>query len=451
MEKLVLNKFFLRMNAIKKLFFSLLLLLFCAKPAQAIEVLERKIAVNFNQILLKDALIEVAEKGHFEWSYNANIIDGNKKITLKAADWTVRETLLALLGEEYQLKANGNYLIIKKVKKKSNELSGYIKDPKTGKRVEGVTIFDKKTLRATTTDSNGYYRLKVKKNAEVVVAKLNFKDTILLVSPQTPRFVKLDLEEMPITTNEPNTDFELRMQRMGFALNRFFNASLDKWHSLNIRDSLTRNWQISLVPLVGTNHTLSSKVTNNFSLNIIAGYSRGVEKLEIAGFGNFTQKYNKGVQIGGAFNLNNGINYGLQLAGAYNHAVILRGLQVAGMINYTQNSKSGMGQIAGAINYTENGKIGFQIAGFINKADSIQVLQMAGFINSTDKMKGIQIAGFANHAHEVKGLQLAGFANHATKVRGVQIGIFNSAKECDCWQIGLLNRSGKRWLPIFNW
>jgi hypothetical protein len=439
------------MNAIKKSIFLILLLFICVKSALAIEVLERKIAVNFNQILLKDALIEVAEKGHFEWSYNANIIDGNKKITLKATDWTVRETLLVLLGEEYQLKANGNYLIIKKVKKKSKELSGYIKDPKTGKRVEGVTIFDKKTLRATTTDSNGYYSLKVKKNAEIVVSKLNFKDTILLVSPQTPRFVKLDLEEIPITTNEPNPDFELRMQRMGFALNRFFNASLDKWHLLNVRDSLERTWQMSLVPLVGTNHTLSSKVVNDFSVNIIAGHSRGVEKFEVAGLGNFTSKYTKGAQFAGFFNLNNGVNHGLQVAGAYNHAVILSGMQLAGFVNYNKNSNFGKGQVAGAINYSENGKIGFQIAGFINKVDSIQVLQMAGLINSADKVKGTQIAGFANHAKEVKGLQLAGFVNHATKVRGVQIGIFNSAKECDCWQIGLLNRSGKRWLPIFNW
>jgi CarboxypepD_reg-like domain len=439
------------MIAIKKSFFFLLLLLFCAKPAQAIEVLERKIAVNFNQILLKDALIEVAEKGHFEWSYNANIIDGNKKITLKVADWTVRETLLVLLGEEYQLKSNGNYLIIKKVKKKSKELSGYIKDPKTGKRVEGVTIFDKKTLRATTTDSNGYYSLKVKKNAEVVVAKLNFKDTILLVTPQTPRFVKLNLEEIPIDTSNPDPDFELKMQRMGFALNRFFNASLDKWHSLNLRDSLERNWQLSLVPIVGTNHTLSSKVANDFSVNIVAGYSRGVEKFEVAGLGNFTRKYTKGVQIGGVFNLNNGINHGLQIAGAYNHAAILSGIQVAGAVNYTKNSNIGKGQVAGAINYTEKGKIGFQIAGFINKGDSIQALQIAGFINSADNVKGTQIAGFANHANKVKGLQIAGLVNHATKVRGVQIAIFNSAKECDCLQIGLLNRSGKRWLPIFNW
>jgi hypothetical protein len=448
MEKHVTNK----MKISKTYFFLLLLLAICVTPMQAIEVLERKIEVHFKQIPLKEALITVSEKGGFEWSYNANILDGNKKVTLNAMDWTVRETLLVLLGDGYQLKSNGNYLIIKKVKPNNESLSGYIKDPKTGNRVIGATVFDKKTLRATTTDSNGYYSLKVRKNAEVVVAKLNFKDTILFVTPQTPRFATLQLEEIPIDTSAPKPDLELRVQRVGFAINRFFNASMDKWHQINLRDSLTRKWQVSLLPLVGSNHNLSGKVSNKFSLNALAGYSRGVEKLEIAGVGNFTRKYVRGAQIAGLFNLNNGSTYGIQVAGAYNHtADTLSGMQIGGLSNYTQVSTSRYGQIAGGFNFSEKGAMKFQVAGFINSADQINSLQISGAFNNVNEVKGIQISGFLNYADVVKGVQIAGMVNHARRVRGLQIGIINTAKDCDCLQIGLLNRSGRRWLPFVNW
>jgi hypothetical protein len=36
-------------------------------------------------------------------------------------------------------------------------------------------------------------------------------------------------------------------------------------------------------------------------------------------------------------------------------------------------------------------------------------------------------------------------------VRGLQFGLFNSAKDLKGLQIGLLNRSGRRVLPIINW
>lgn len=140
-----------------------LFLLLLSYAVRGEEVLSRRLSVSFQEIPLKQALDEVAKLAGFEWSYNASILDADRRVSLSARDWTVRETLRELLGDGYAYKSSGRYLILKKQKPPKSELSGVVRDPKTGERLANVTVYDRKTLRATTTDSSGYYRLKVKK------------------------------------------------------------------------------------------------------------------------------------------------------------------------------------------------------------------------------------------------------------------------------------------------
>jgi CarboxypepD_reg-like domain len=409
-----------------------------ASSAWAEPVLDRKIDVQFAETPLKTALDQIAAKGAFTWSYNSRIINENQKITLKAQNWTIKETLLTMLGNGYEYKANGNYLIIKKSKKADKELIGYLKDQNTGERIAGATIYDKKTLRATTTDQNGYYQLSLKKQtADIVVAKLSFRDTILQVKPLSPRFVQIGMVEVKPVAASPSFDVALELRRAGSKTHRFFAASLDLLHDLNLCDTLNRRFQASLVPMIGTNHTLSGKVANDYSLNVIAGYSKGVEKLEIGALGNFTRAYVHGVQIGGAFNLNQGESTGIQIGGAYNYAHTTDGaVQISGAINSVKQNSKKLYQVAGFANHVVAGDATVQIGGFGNLLHQ----------GKTE----LQVAGAINIAEEVSTLQVAGFMNKAKTSRGLQIAIFNMTDQCDCLQIGVLNKVGKRWLPLIN-
>ncbi len=475
----------------------LLLYLLCSNNIAGKEILEQKIDVQFHQILLKDALMIVAEKGHFEWSYNAKIIQGNKKVTLVANDWTIRETLHALLGEGYQFKSNGNYIVLKKSRRSDSDTYGYIKDGRTGERIVGATVFDKKTLRATTTDSNGYYRLKMKKRIEtdLVVAKLGFRDTVLQITSQTPRYLKLDLVEIPLDTARQKRTLKTEWGKVNREATKFFNATLEKWHELNLRDSVQRGWQVSLLPKIGSNHTLSGKVSNDWSLNVLAGNARGVEILEVGGLANFTQEYMRGVQIAGLFNQNNGATEGVQIAGLYNvTSTRLEGFQIGGLANLARQS-DGIGQISGIANLAPKGNLALQIggisnttqsveylqvagiynraqtvgslqvSGLVNLADSVGImqvtgilnraktvggLQISGLINEADSVGILQVAGVFNRANSVTGVQVSGILNHAKKLRGIQFGLINATSDCTCMQFGLLNRVGRRWLPFFN-
>jgi hypothetical protein len=106
------------------------------------DVLTRPINVSFYQTPIKEAMTQIAQKGGFEWSYNANILDANKKVTLISKNKTIGETLHALFGTEYTFKQSGNYLILKKVKKPQERMIGYISDPKTGQKLSNVTVYD---------------------------------------------------------------------------------------------------------------------------------------------------------------------------------------------------------------------------------------------------------------------------------------------------------------------
>jgi len=410
------------------------LLLFCHPGLYAAEILERHIDVRFQQTPLKEALAIVARKGGFEWSYNANIVDGTKRISLVANDWTVRETLYELLGDGYEFKPNGQYLILKKRKKPKEQLSGYIKDA-SGQRVANATIYDRRTLRATTTDSNGYYELRVKKSTQITIARLNYRDTIFPVTSTSPRFQKVDLQ-VDNTPIKHGLTLEENLQKAATQIERLFQVSLEKWNALNVPDSLHRHYQVGFLPKLGTNHTLSSKVVNDWSLNILAGTSLGNRRFELGGIGNFTRKNMTGVQVGGVFNELRGNASGLQIAGIYNVSDTLQGVQVAGMVNKAQQTRDLAIQVAGLLNKADGGKMLVQIGGISNRAGQVNGLQMAGLINAVDTIEGLQVAGLLNRARKVKGLQF---------------GLFNSARELHGLQIGLLNRSGRRVLPFFNW
>ena len=122
-------------------------------------ILERNITLQLNNERLGDALVAVSRAANFYFSYNSNILNSDKKITLAATNETVRAVLQQLLGKGFQFREKGNFLIIKKLKADEQLIGGYISDKKTGKGLANATVYDKKSLRSATTDRYGYYEI----------------------------------------------------------------------------------------------------------------------------------------------------------------------------------------------------------------------------------------------------------------------------------------------------
>lgn len=423
-----------------KLYFIPVFFLLGAVFLHATDVLERTVSVRFEQMPLQQALAEVARQGGFEWSYNANIIEEGRRVTLVAEGWTVREILVYMLGDAYTYKQSGEYLILKRQKNPQQRLGGYITDRRTGQKMAGVTVYDRKTLRSTTTNKHGYYELPVGERSEIVVSKLDYRDTVIQVSSQTPRLVKLDLyaDSLP----HPNT-ITLRegVNRMAVRTEEFFVSARQKLSVLNVRDSLHRVAQISFLPGLGTNHRLSGSVVNDFSLNILAGYSRGNRIAEWAGWGNINREnmsgfqgaglFNvvgrqvRGAQMAGLFNNLGGNLTGTQMAGIYNRAAdTVQGAQFAGISNYAGFGKSVTFQAAGIFNLMPKGHASTQVAGIVNHAHRISAFQAAGIVNTADTLQGCQVSGIINRAGYAKGAQI-GLINFAREIDGVQVGLLN--------------------------
>ena len=133
------------------------------------------ISIELANVPVKSALDEVAKTASFNWSYNPRILP-EKQISISAKNRPVREVLTGILGEEFSFKENGNYVILKKQKKPENLLSGYISDPKTGRGVANMAVYNEKTLHAVSTDSCGYVELKMKRPAPIVLTKIGYTE-----------------------------------------------------------------------------------------------------------------------------------------------------------------------------------------------------------------------------------------------------------------------------------
>lgn len=205
------------------------------------------------------------------------------------------------------------------------------------------------------------------------------------------------------------------------------------------KDSSTtyRPFQISFVPMLGTNGIESPKVANRVSLNIIAGISKGVGAAEYGGVANITK----------------GNVYGFQCAGVLNMSEDVTGCQIAGIANLTRGNIKGF-QAANAVNLTRGDIKGFQASGIVNLAKgtvegsqaacvgniakNVTGAQLSGIFNLAEGEAKTQVAGIFNSAECVKGVQISGIVNRA-KIVGTQIGFVNIADSCSGAAIGIVN------------
>ena len=205
----------------------------------------------------------------------------------------------------------------------------------------------------------------------------------------------------------------------------------------------SKKFQVSFVYPVGSNGQNSGQISNDFSFNVLAGYTGGVERFELGGIYNLVDGRVKGAQISGFGNAVRGDVNGFQLAGFLNtNKGMMEGVQIAGFSNLVLDDVEGI-QIAGFLNTTRGSTDGLQLAGFLNIATFYsRGLQLAGFSNISGGTHGAQISGFVNRTGDLEGVQLAGFANRAKEVKGVQVGIVNIADSVsNGTQVGLVNIS----------
>ncbi len=439
------------------------LLLIASTFGQANPPLERMVTLDRDQVKVKDALDLIEQKSGCSFSYNASAIDPERLVSVHATNRPVREVLMKMFEGNVEFKQKNNFIILTKSQpaKKKITVAGYVENNQ-GQPVKGATVFDSNSLVSSTTNEYGYYEMRIERKLDPVdirVSKAQYQDT---VSPLKPADVTLQ----NFVIHPPAKDTTLR--HLGHviadstkAFFQDFKAFLakDNPEMINVSDTIYKDFQFSFLPFVGTNRKLSGNVINDYSINLIGGYSRGNEVLEIGGLFNLNRENVKGLQFAGFANAIGGDARGLHFAGFTNfNAGELHGAQFAGFTNHCMKSGSGLQlsgfsnqvcasfnglQGSGFGNYCQDTLIGVQISGFGNYARKVQNgIQIGGFANvAIQPSSAVQIAGFGNYACDsLSGSQIAGFMNFGAKnVSGIQIsGFLNYAKFARC-QVGFLN------------
>lgn len=436
----------------------IILLVLSVAVKASVPVLERTVTATFNNEPIVSVLDKIHQQTGAAFAYQSHILNGVAPVTMEFKNKSIREVLSFILPKDLLFKSKGSHIIIKeRPKDATSEMSGYVYEANSNKKLANVTIYDKSTLQSVTTDEYGYYSINLPmKNQCLTVNKANYEDTcIALRSSGESGLTNIELE--------PAKDSAMWRKQIA-NLNTKTNELIKKFKAyvnmVNVKDTINRNFQFSWVPFVGTNGRMSGNVYNKFSINLIGGYSRGNKLLELGGMFNINKENMRGAQLAGMFNIVGDSVKGIQGAGLFNmvgrsvygaqgagfmnlNLGTLRGLQGAGFMNINKGNVEGA---TGAtfMNYNHKEVKGLQVAGFMNYCgDTLKGVTGAGFMNFTRYSKGaLEVAGFMNQAARSKGnVQLAGFMNQSLKgtTRFQMSSFMNQAKVVTGSQIGFIN------------
>lgn len=432
--------------------------------AQSTPPLDRLISVDIRNATVENALRQISRAGRFEFSYNPANIDASAVVNLQLTNTPVREVLNRVFRLRVTFKMRGNYVILLRADPpeatpKSFLLDGYILDEQTGERITQASIFEKTTLASTVSNPFGYYRLRLPTNLPAVrldIRKRAYVGETVIVRSRVSHSVSVRLAPQPLATSPVNATSTVRalpvrvtedtvrsaeslaavaveplapmvdstppqrtesaIERGRAGITKLFTSAQQAIHDINLnRDTLYRDWQVSFVPFIGTNHRLSGRISNRISINALVGYSFGVRAFEVGGLMNLVRTDVNGFQAGGLANIVGGK---------------VDGFQAGGLVNVVGGRVDGF-QAGGLTNVVAGDMQGFQTAGLLNVA--------------ARSVNGMQVAGLINYAQgDVKGWQIAGVLNRARRVTaGAQIGLINIADSAGSVPIGLISYVGK--------
>ncbi len=458
-----------------KRYYALLLICFLLPAVGfAQQILNRTMDVDIRNKSLATALQLIGKKGNFTFSYISNSIPQDSLVTIIEKGKTVRQILDKLLDGNYQYKEYNNYLILQvKPPGQFFYVSGFVTDRETGQRISNATVYERHQLISTFTNNEGYYRLRLRDKypaAAISVSKDLYADTSLLLPISNDQTVNVTIS--PYTRMLPTVEITGHTQVEKTWFGKLLLSSKLRQQSDNLRHFFAdKPYQVSLIPGLGTHGRMGAQVANKFSLNVLGGYTAGVDGVELAGAFNIVKNDVHNVQVAGLLNITGGKMIGVQFAGLHNNVLdSMHGLQVAGISNNIIGSQKGVQvsgaiqrveknmtgvqaaglisstygkvdglQLSGACNFAMDSLYGAQVAGILNSAENVHGVQAAAGGNMSANMHGLQVGGVFNIAHNVEGTQVSTFFNRARYVKGVQIGFVNIADSTTGYMIGFIN------------
>ncbi len=417
-------------------------------------LLEKRVTIRQVNQSTENILQAIEKEGNFTFSYSPPVLQNQGNKTIQSVNKPIREILDKLFEGQLNYKERGNHIILTKndVRRTEEEpslfiISGYVTDS-SGKEITEASIYDKKSNQSTISNKYGFYKLQIenkfKKQAVALnINKSNYKDTVIYVKQSGKSILNVTLYPDDINTvidSAAYRDSLLEADRMAFI--NFLLSQEAEANTKNIKDTLHEEFQVSLIPYIGSNMRLSGNTINDYSLNILGGYSMGTRKAEVAGLFNIDRDSVSQFQAAGLANVVGGPVTGVQIGGLANvNLKTMEGAEFAGLVNFNKDTMQGA-QFAGLVNVNLKHVSGFQAAGLINSNITTSTsTQIAGLVNHSTKLSsGVQIAGLVNSSvAEFNGVQISGLVNYAKTIHGTQIGFLNVSDSISGVPVGFLS------------
>lgn len=387
-------------------------------------VLERKVTVTFNQAPLES----VRRQYGVRISYSNTTLDLSQPVTLSVQNQSLRSVLNTVLaGKNIGYELVGDQVVL-------HSITPSKPGPDSGANTASKGASPKVTAAASSTPSKPTASSKPqptkplpsKKKAPQVSAAVAANDT-----------AKSGTQS--VQTAVPTTSASVASVPSGSVDTLTATASLDSAAQLTTpeiaaekkrRPTVNKQVQVSFLGPLGSNGLRSGQTVNRVWLNVLGGYSAGVNGVEVAGLFNVDRDSVRGVQVAGLANVVGRNLTGFQGAGLLNVlGGTATGWQAAGLFNVATRPISGA-QTAGLFNYVGPAKKAPQAA--IDENNNAKMppgrptMQAAGLFNvALGEVRGWQAAGLFNVGGMVRGVQLAGLLNVADSVAGVSIAPLN--------------------------
>src|SRR5690606_29474605 len=142
------------------------------------------------------------------------------------------------------------------------------------------SVFEPHQLVGTLTDERGYFSLQIKgetDNSFLNVRKLSYSDTLVKMADASGSPIRINIK--PIAYPIDTVVILNQVERNWLA--RRLLSSRQIVNSMNLSGFFARQpLQVSLAPGLGSHGRMGAQVVNKFSLNVLGGYTAGVNGLE---------------------------------------------------------------------------------------------------------------------------------------------------------------------------
>ncbi len=442
-------------------------------------ILQRPVYLEIKNMRADKALELISKQCNFNFTYNTSLFSADSTISIYSQGANVKQVLDKIFKNSFEYKVKGNNLIIarpvpkpaqptpKKKTATNYVIQGAITNQITGENIAFASVYDTASLASAVTNVQGFFKLVIESKTNesklaIAVSKKDFIDTVIVIEPEIDSRLAVSLLPQPVIVEKIIQTETIRDTHYIEVLKplvedkkelsdekwlRFLASLNQRTSAVNIAENRDHYTQFSIVPALGTDGAASTLYTYHLSLNLLGGYTGGINGLEAGSIFNLNKGKVRGTQLAGLFNATGGNVTGLQAAGFINKVYgSTKGVQSAGFMNINSDSLKGI-QLSGFMNINGGAFQGLQAAGIINiEGKSLNGAQYAGFMNiNDDSLNGIQAAGFLNiQGGKLSGVQLAGFCNLATHNSDVQAaGFVNVVDTSEVQLAGFINISRK--------